>query len=294
MPPMLQDRTIEVEGHRTRYWEAGEVGSGASTVVLLHGIGCSVLEWQHNVQALAERHRVLVPDLLGFGLTDKPAGAGYGLPRLTRFVLSFMSALGARRAHLAGNSLGGRLALQCAIDAPARVASLLLADPAGIDRAGTLLEFRLATVPGLGELLTRPHRMGLRMLWRKAFADPDTFVTPELVDAKFTLASLPGAHAAFLQTLRDFVDLRGFRPGPVAALQAALPGVSAPTLVIWGQGDRFVPPRHAEPLRRLLPQVEVQLWERCGHAPQVEQAERFNRTALDFWARVDMPLAKAA
>lgn len=281
---MPEDRFIRVGTVSTRYWELGAQGS---TVVLLHGIGCSVLEWECNVDALATRHRVFAIDLLGFGLTDKPAHEPYGIRRLSQFVLDFMSAQQVTRAHLAGNSLGGRLALDCAIVAPERVASLLLVDPAGVDGPDTLLEFRLATVPMLGEFLTRPNAAGTRMLWNKAFADPAPFVTPQMVRDKVALAKLPGAHAAFLKTLRSFVGLRGFKPEAVSALHAALPNITAPTLALWGKDDRFVPPQHADALRRLLPDVQVQIWARCGHAPQIECAQRFNDAALDHWKRVD-------
>lgn len=125
------------------------------------------------------------------------------------------------------------------------------------------------------------------MLWRKAFADPTPFVTDDLVRTKVALARMPGAQAAFLRTLRSFMNPRGFRPEAVAQLHAALPAVTAPTLVLWGRDDRFVPPVHAEALRRLMPAAEVRVWEHCGHAPQIEHAARFNETTLAFWQRVD-------
>ncbi len=281
---MPDDRHIRIGAINTRYWQAGDSGS---TVLLLHGLGCSVLEWQHNIAPLAARHRVFAPDLMGFGLSDKPADETYTLPRLARFVLDFMTELKIDRAHIAGNSMGGRIALDCAHQARERVASLLLADPAGIERRSTLLEFRLATVPGLGELFTRPNRPGIRMLWQKAFARPAPIVTDDFVATKIALAKQPGAQAAFLKSLRSFVDIGGFTPQPVAELHAALPQISAPTLVIWGSEDRFVPPAHAELLGRLLPNAEVQMWEQCGHAPQIEEAQRFNATALAFWERLD-------
>jgi pimeloyl-ACP methyl ester carboxylesterase len=281
---MLTDQFIELGTIKTRYWQAG---SNGSAVVLLHGIGCSVLEWERNVEVLAARHRVFAVDLLGCGLTDKPADETYTIRRLARFALDFMSAHGIERAHLAGNSLGGRIALDLAITAPERTESLLLVDPAGVDGPGTLFEFRLATVPVLGELFTRPNLVGTRMLWNKAFADPSPFVTEELVRRKVALASQQSAQSAFLKTLRSFVGFRGFRKDHVAELHAALPTVMTPTFVVWGRDDQFVPPTHAEALRRLMPHVEVQVWDRCGHAPQIECAQRFNAAALGFWGQVD-------
>ncbi len=281
---MLKDNFIDVGSIKTRFWEAG---TARSTVLLLHGIGCSVLEWERNIEAFAANHRVLALDLLGFGLTDKPGDETYSLRRLAQFVLDFMKVKAVNQAHLAGNSLGGRLALECAAIAPQQVASLLLVDPAGMERQGALFEFRLATLPVLGEIFTWPNRLGTKMLWRKAFAAPSSFVTAELVATKVSLARLPGAQSAFLKTLRGFLDLQGFRPELVAQLHAVLPGIQAPTLVVWGRDDRFVPFTHAEILRRTLPKVEVQIWERCGHAPQVECSQHFNEAALGFWRRVD-------
>ena len=281
---MLQDQFVQVGPINTRFWQAGSQGSA---VLLLHGIGCSVLEWQHNIAALAARHRVWAVDLMGFGLSDKPAAEAYSLQNLARFILGFMQTQGLAQAHLVGNSLGGRLALECARLAPQAVQSMLLVDPAGMARRGTLMEFRLSTLPLLGEVFTKPNPMGTRMLWRKAFAAPDRFVTPELVASKVALASMPGAQAAFLKTLRGFLDVAGFKPGPVAELQAALPGLQAPTLVLWGRDDRFVPAAHAEVLRQGLPDVSVQVWDACGHAPMVECAQRFNDTALGFFSQVD-------
>lgn len=281
---MFSDNYLAVQGLRTRYWQAGTQGS---VVLLLHGIGCSVLEWAPNIEAMAAHHRVYALDLAGFGLTDKPADGPYTLPALAGFVLSFLDELGIERAHFAGNSLGGRLALQCAIAAAARVASMVLVDPAGIERRGTLVEFRLATLPLLGELFTRPTTLGTRLLWQKAFARPAAFVTAELVRTKLGFARLPGAQAAFLRCLRSFVDVQGFEPRQVAALHAALPTLRMPVLVLWGREDRLVPCTHAETLRQALPDVAVEVWDDCGHVPQIECAARFNARVPAFWAEVD-------
>ena len=282
--PLPEDRYVDVEGVRTRYLQEG--GSG-TPVLLLHGLACSVLEWRHNLSALAAAHVVTAVDLPGHGLSGKPGQFTYDIAGLARFVLAFMDRMGMQRAHLAGNSLGGRLALECARLAPERLWSMTLLDPAGVARRPTLLEFRLASVPGLGELLTRPNPMGTRMLWRKAFAAPDRFVTDGLVEDKCRLASQPGAHAAFLRTLRSFVGLAGFEPSQVRSLQEAMPGLNTPALVIWGRQDRFVPCAHAEVLRERLPDVRVQIWDGCGHAPMIECAPALHRELLSFAASVE-------
>ena len=145
---------------------------------------------------------------------------------------------------------------------------------------------RLAAAPVLGELFTRPSRFGLRMLWKSAFYNP-AFVTDALVEDKFNFASLPGAQAAFLKTLRSFLAFGGFPADQVAALHKAMPGVKVPAFVVWGKQDQLLPVRQAETLKRLLPKVEVKLYDRCGHAPMVECAEEFNADVLRYWSALE-------
>ncbi len=281
----FEDHYVGVGGIKTRYWEAGSQGS---PIILLHGIGCSVLEWETNIPALAARHRVYAVDMLGYGLTEKPSEETYSVPRLAQFALNFLSALSIPRAHFAGFSLGGRVALGCALLAPERVSSLVLVAPAGLARDGTLIHFRIASVPLLGEMLLRPTSAGIKTLWRLAFWDP-SFVTGEFVAAKLNLARLPGAKAVLLKTLRSGLTWRGMLASHVNSLREALPTVSAPTLVIWGKQDKFLPVAHAEVLRTLLPDVRVQIFDPCGHLPQIEYPARFNQAALDFWDEVEHP-----
>ena len=194
----FEDRYVDVCTFRTRFWQ---VGSAGPAVVLLAGIGCSVLEWQKNIAALGTRHRVYAFDMLGHGLTDKPRENCYAIADLARFTLAFLSARGEDSAHFIGSSLGGRIALECARLAPARIRSMVLVAPAGIGRE-TAFTMRLASVPVLGELLTRPSRMGTRMLWTPAFHDP-AFITNDLIETKYALSRAPGAHQAVLKTLRS-------------------------------------------------------------------------------------------
>ncbi len=278
----FEDQYIRIGNVDTRYWQAGATGT---PVVLLHGIGCSVLEWQKNIEALATNHRVYALDLVGMGLSDKPSDETYSLRRIAQFVLEFMITLKLARAHLVGNSLGGRLAIECALIAPERLLSIALIAPAGIGRK-TLINFRLASVPILGELLTIANRFGLRMLWRLAVFNRE-LITPELVEAKYQLAKQPGAQSAFLKTLRGFVGFTGFDKDQVKALQAALPNIETPTQVIWGRQDNLLPFDQASILSRLLPNVQVQVFNNCGHVPQFEMPERVNPLLLGFFEQVE-------
>ena len=142
----FEDRYADVSTFRTHFWRAGSAGPA---VILLAGIGCSVLEWKKNIAAFADRHRVYAFDMLGHGLTDKPRKNCYAIADLARFT-PFLSVQGEDSAHFIGSSLGGRIALECARLAPARVRSMVLAAPAGIGRE-TALAMRLASVPAFGD-----------------------------------------------------------------------------------------------------------------------------------------------
>ncbi len=273
----LQDKFIPVKGHRIRYWTQGDAGS---TVLLLHGISCSVLEWEHNIAALAQHHRVIAIDLLGCGLSDKPVDADYDMQAQARFVFDVMDAMGLASAHILGNSMGGCIAMECAAMQPERVKSLVLSAPAGIGH-DTLFNFRLASLPVLGELLTKPSMFGLGMIWKLAFHDK-RFVTREMLVEKLALAQLPNAQTVFLKTLRGFVSLGGFLEAPRRAFLGRIQTIKCPSLVIWGQQDQFLPVTHVQVLKPLLAHAQYELIDQCGHVPMTEITERFNELTTNF------------
>ncbi len=271
------DQYTQVKGHRIRYWTQGE---GASTVVLLHGISCSVLEWEHNIAALAQTHQVVALDLLGCGLSDKPVDADYDMQAQARFVFDFMDTMGLTSVHLVGNSMGGRIAMECAAMQPERVKSLVLSAPAGIGR-DTLFNFRLASIPVLGDILTKPSLFGLGMIWKLAFHDK-RFVTPDMVAEKVALALLPNAQTVFLKTLRGFLSFGGFLESPRRAFLQRIPSIKCPSLVIWGQQDQFLPVTHVQVLKPLLAHAQYELIDHCGHVPMTEITDRFNQLTNTF------------
>src|SRR5271157_3627912 len=119
---MPEDRYIQVGNLKTRYWALGDKGT---VVILIHGLGVSADVWIHNVEPLAKQHRVYVPDLIGFGRSDKP-GPSFSPLDYTRFLDEFMKALNIERASLVGQSLGGGIALQYTLQFPQKVSRVVL------------------------------------------------------------------------------------------------------------------------------------------------------------------------
>jgi len=281
VPELPRDRTVSVGRIRTRYWD---VGSG-DPVILIHGLGASAEIWANNVPALARDFRVIVPDLVGFGQSDKPPMA-YSPGVLVRFLADFMEVLEIDAAHLAGNSLGGGLALAFALTFPRRVRSLALIDSAGFGRDITWT-LRLVTLPVFGEIMTIPTKWSVRLFFRKAVADP-VAVTADFIDLYWRYARSPGAGKAFLSLLRSICTVRGARKDLLETIHARLSSLTVPVLIIWGRDDRLLPVHHAATARSLLPGADVVILDRCGHMPQFECSRVCNeRMRQLFQSEVD-------
>jgi pimeloyl-ACP methyl ester carboxylesterase len=271
------DQYTEVLGYRTRYWQMGAQGS---PIILIHGISCSVLEWEHVIDELSTHHQVYVLDLIGHGLTAKPLDQTYDLASFGKFVLAFMDCVQLKTASLVGNSLGGRIAIECADLAPQRITSVILSAPAAVDKS-TLFEFRVASLPFLGELMTIPNPPGTGKIWRAAFADP-SFASKQMIAEKVSLAKSPGAGKAFLKALRNMLSFGGFKEAILQDTHDKLRRLKIPTLVIWGKLDRFLPVSHLSTLVKMTPHAEAVVLERCGHVPMIEMPKEFNRLVLKF------------
>ncbi len=275
--PMPRDQFIQVGTVRTRFWQAGDQGP---TLVLVHGIGGFVETFAYTVHVLAAHYRVFALDLVGFGKSDKPA-IDYSVPMLARFVRQFAEAVGIEQMHLIGHSMGGAVAMQVAMQFPQQVQSLVLVSSAGLGKQAALA-LRIATLPWLGEYLLRPGRRestiaGLQSI----FLDPQK-VTEEMIDISHELAHQPGALASFLATLRSMGTILGGKPSFLNPIRQALGTIHVPVLVIWGRQDPTIPVRYAQMAMTGFRDVRLHLFEQCGHLPQLEYPEQFNRLVGEF------------
>lgn len=270
-----QDRYVQVGQINTRYWTSGDKGR---TVILLHGIGSSVETWTLNISVLAQHHRVYAVDLVGAGRSDKPP-ATYSLTYLAEFVKDFMDALSIECACLVGNSLGGGVALQFALDFPRKVEKLVLVNSLGLGKEITLT-LRLATLPFVGRLFS-PTRSGTALALKQSVYN-STLISDEWVELYYQIATLPGTWSALLALINTNINLFGVRPEVYNAIVDRLATITTPTLVFWGQQDRILPVVHAAVATKGLPSARVHIFDPCGHWPQVERSEEFNTLVLEF------------
>ncbi|HKV86355.1 MAG TPA: alpha/beta fold hydrolase [Ktedonobacterales bacterium] len=295
---------MDVLGHRMRYLTGGH----GVPVVLLHGLADNAEAWGRILPALARDYQVFAPDLLGCGLSDKPA-IDYSLSAQATYLRHFMDAVGAERAIIVGHSLGGALALHLYMRYPERVARLALIASGGMGR-DLPLSLRLCTLAGssavIGALLGSRHtnhpaaRVGHHVLGRlwpaTAAADRAKHAALVAINAEDALANAeeagildrlrePAARAAFLATLRSVGDMRGQRGSALDAL----PLIDAPVLLIHGERDATIPVSHGQTGIGRLRRGRLALLPNCGHCPQREAPEQVTELLLDFFAADEWP-----
>jgi pimeloyl-ACP methyl ester carboxylesterase len=257
-------------------------------VVLIHGLGATKTSFFDATAALSRAgYRVHALDLPGFGSSSKPLLASYDAPWFARTVLGVLDALDIDRAHLVGNSMGGRVAIEMGLMAPQRIGGMVLLCPAVafVRRAWHPLVRLLR--PEFGLL---PHGFSRETVERQLFAmfaDPDALdpaVADVAVDEFQRIYGSAAARHAFLASARNiylsrpFGD-RGFYP--------ALSGLQPPALFIWGTRDPLIPAGFSRHVREWLPSAEQIVLERCGHVPQIERPEQTSGIIRRFFERAD-------
>ena len=261
-----QYRTID--GSRLRLVDTGS----GTPVVFIHGIGASLYSWRHTLPpVLAAGYRVVAFDNRGFGFSDQPAH-GYRNADYARLVVGLLDSLGIASAVLVGHSMGGEIAAEVALTHPDRVRGMVLISAAGYGMRwpGVL---KVARWPFVGAVATsfRGRWLTKRIL-RSTYADPSR-VTAADVDQYYAPVPQRGFGRALRGVLREFrFDSLGGR----------LRQVQAPTLLLWGDGDRWIPVRDGARFSRELPRSEFVVVPRSGHNAHEESPERVNQLLLDF------------
>jgi pimeloyl-ACP methyl ester carboxylesterase len=270
-------RFSAVDGARVHYQEAGD--ADAPPMILIHGFATSNLVWSKVFLEFAEAgFRVIAPDLLGYGYSDKPRNLDYTIARQAEMVVSFMQGLGIDRAVLVGSSYGAAIAATIALDHPTLVEKLILVGAVTNNKPTRYLLMRLFGSPIIGDVLS-PLVVGSRRLLRlrmKRVYDRHSWVLDERrVDARHLPLRTRGAHRAIIRTVRRWDAERVSRDAHL---------ITQPTLLLWGDNDREVPLKDGEHLHEEIPQSRLVVFRECGHLPHEEYPEAFTRLVLDFCA----------
>ena len=247
-------------------------GSGAP-VVFIHGSGPGVsawANWRGVIPVLSERFRVIAPDMVGFGFTDRPEGLDYRREVWVRQAIDLFDELGLDRVDLVGNSFGGAIALALAIAHPQRVRRLVLMGSVGVSFPIT---DGLDRVWGYEPSLTAMRSM------LDIFAFDRGLVTDELAELRYRASIRPGFQESFSAM---FPAPRQRWVDALASPEAEIRALPHETLVIHGRDDRVIPLEASLRLAALIDRSQLHVFGRCGHWTQIEHAARFNRLVGDF------------
>jgi 2-hydroxy-6-oxonona-2,4-dienedioate hydrolase len=263
---------VRVGPLRTRFLQAGSPEKPA--LLFLHGTGGHAEAYVRNLAAHSEHFNTIAVDMLGHGLTDKP-DYDYAIPRYLEHLAGFLDAMKVRRASLSGESLGGWVAAHFAVAFPDRVDRLVL-NTAGGDRIDpeALAKIRTSTMASVED--PSWDRVRSRLEWLM-FDKSD--VHDDLVACRQRIYSQPEMRRGMQHILAMHT--------PEARQKYALTkeqwaSIKAPTLVLWTSHDPTAKVEVGRTLASLVPGAKFVVMQDCGHWPQFEDAETFNRLHLDF------------
>jgi pimeloyl-ACP methyl ester carboxylesterase len=255
-------------------------GTGPETIVCLHGLGGTKASFLPTVNALADDHRVVALDFPGFGESDKPIGAPYDAPWFARSLFAAMDALGLERAHIAGNSMGGRVAIEAGLADRDRTGALLLLSPAlAWLRARPWAPVIRALRPELGLIQPAPRPIVEAMVKRLVPSGNGGW-TAAGIDEFLRAYLTRSGRAAFYAAARNiYLD----EPHGDRGFWTRLESLQCDSLFVWGRKDTLVPIGFMKHVERALPNARhVEL--SCGHVPQVERPRETHAAIGKFLA----------
>jgi pimeloyl-ACP methyl ester carboxylesterase len=257
---------LDIDNLRVRYHDTQSKGS---PVLLLHGLGGSIESWINNISAIsAEELRVIVVDLPGFGLSDKPK-INYTINFYTKFIANFIRSLKIGSSlSIVGCSLGGHIAAEVAINHPALVFKLVLISPAG--------------APSVSYKGTNDLRKYIGIIKAKSVQevkkvlssiDNNNIVKDAYAQEFYHRLSMPGAKEAFISAFKGSAN--------APRLSRRLDRIKANTLLIWGKDDQIIPVKYVGLFVRMK-NCRIILIENCGHVPFISKPLLFNKTVTNF------------
>lgn len=256
-PSMPAEKVAVVMGEHIHYYEAGQ----GRVVILLHGLGSNAGIWINNIAPVAARYHVYAPDQIGFGHSDKPL-LDYKIQTFVEFLQGFMQSQNISKAVLVGNSLGGWIAADFAVQHPDLVSKLVLVNSAGLHFGqGPAVDLNPSSLAEMRQLLEL-------IFYNKQM------VTDELVRYAFTNHLRDNDGYTIQRTVAGFAQDQ-FEESKLASIRV-------PTLVIWGRNDDLISLAKGEQFHQGIAGSKMAVIDQCGHVPELEKPREFNRVLMEF------------
>lgn len=262
----IQQHEITVDSVKTAWLSAGNHADDCESIVLLHGAGAGAVTWYPSIASLAQHRHVIVPDIVGYGESDKP-DATYDRSYFSNWLNGFLASLNLTKICLVGLSQGGAIAMQFSLDFPEKVNKLVLVNSAGLGAQPKVLPF-------------------LGMLWMNIFPShlANRFSSRYLVIKPSHKNRYHGLYS--LEVVKSCGGKNAFLQGKGSAVaeipKDQLKKIKPKTLIICGENDRFFSAKYSELAAKIIPNAQLKNIQNAGHMPQMDQVEIFNRTLIDF------------
>jgi len=259
----VKEKFLQVDESNIRYLESGD---SKETLVLLHGLGASAERWNPIIPLFTNKYRVIVPDLIGFGYSDKPL-VDYTPEFFSEFLEKFLTASNIVRPYLIGSSLGGQISAEYTASHPDNVEKLILVSPSGIMKQST---------PALDAYIMAalyPSEQSAKNafeLMECSGKNIDTQVVNEFVERM----QLPNAKLAFMSTILGLKNAE--------TIATKLQSIITKTLIIWGAKDPVIPIEHLDEFVSSIKDCRSYRMDDCGHTPYVQDPDTFSSIVLNF------------
>jgi 2-hydroxy-6-oxonona-2,4-dienedioate hydrolase len=260
---MVEDKFLEIDGHRIRYLESG---SSKNTLVLLHGLGASAERWSPVVPLFEDHFRVIIPDLIGFGYSDKPT-VDYTPDFFIEFLEKFFTASKITRPNIIGSSLGGQISAEYAASHSDNVEKLILVSPAGMMKKST---------PALDAYIMAalyPNEISAKNAF-EMMEGAGKNIEENIINGFVERMQLPNAKLAFMSTVLGLKNSD--------TITSKLQSILTPTLIIWGGDDPVIPINHADDFVSAIQDCRFFRMDGCGHTPYVQDPPTFASKCLEF------------
>lgn len=260
---LLDEKFITIDGNKIRYLDSQSMDH---PLVLIHGLGASAERWEYVVPRLEKYFRVIVPDLIGFGHSDKPL-ADYTPDFFADFLEKFFSTLDIKKPVIIGSSLGGQIAVEYASRKNVSISKLILVSPSGIMKSST---------PALDAYVMAalyPNTDAARSAFEIMAGSPRD-IDPKIISRFVERMQMPNAKMAFMSTL---LGLKNAKP-----VTQKLESITTSTMIIWGRKDPVIPIEYADQFISAIDDCRFFRMDYCGHTPYVEDPDRFCNAVIDF------------
>ena len=259
----MNEKFITIDENKIRYLESG---TSDETLVLVHGLGASAERWEYVIPHFQEHYRVIVPDLIGFGYSDKPL-VDYTTEFFAEFLKKFLDKLEIKNPIIVGSSLGGQITAEYVLNNNDSVQKLILVSPSGAMKHSTpaLDAYVMAALYPNPDAAKNAFEM---------MSGASKEIDPKIIEGFVKRMQLPNAKMAFMSTLL------GLKNSEI--ITEKLSSITVPTMVIWGEQDPVIPVKYADSFASRIKDCRFFRMDGCGHTPYVEAPNQFVKIVLEF------------